>query len=1127
MISSNLFGGSRNDIGPYRATRLWNDIVRTFRAGMPVGRKRRQLKIYEDVFVASDAVTWLHEYLQQNLDSGPEITRPQTVLLLQKFQRSGVIQDVRGDKSNAEPLEDNGHLFRFTRLSPRKLGAAATRMPFSSRTNLAGSGTSDTGQQQLQQPLLSDAKRTFCSSTTAINCTSTVAAAAVAATVSASAFAGARRWQSEDTVFMKSRPEQCQPPSCALSAPPAAAVVEVAQQPCAAGGGSRSQPCGGSGSHVSGQADGTVWKALTLEHLRKTLLLHSCDELPLDSGLIKAADIVQNVQQYQQQLRNSSGATCVLDKRTSPATSDSLPGWLAMAMRCLARWPQRADDDLPQYPGYEKDVYAMVKDYFESQPEPMVPFRFYHVITYAWAQTLVAGRGSGGQSAAAPLAVTPRCEPPPLPPRRRLAAVASSSSSAVCGDDDTATTPVAGADAPPPLVADSCTLFAKLEPGPVLRLPTSAEAELNGSLYYTPPSTLPANPAAQQLVGPAERGGSERAHASGVTSFLGRSPLDFYARQCIARLDVESRCCLTDGALMHAPKRFRPSPPHGGSMPNLAVRNWAPAGSSQPSVAPAASATGISSRVSVAGSSVPTDGGYGSTESVSSASPVPRSSGVKAGAGFGQGLVAGTLKKFASVRDLGATVQSNLVPAQQRFFSASDVSGAEAFLRTSIPGSHPSSAEAAEATPGPGCGGRVTASTRPAMLPGTSRKSTGLPPEEQHEWLLQRGRAIGRSSDHRGSAIPTAAQAAPPGYQPVLSVAAVRAGKRPVATTEQQRLVADSASGSACAAAAAAATATAPLLSHRTGESRAAAYDISVSSAVCAERPASGALSEMMHSRLVRSIQLCLLLLPPTSRRNLQILLRLLHRLSYNSNVQLNGGSGTADPTAAVAAACTLPQQNAKELVLSSFWRSILRCVNEADMDELVTMRIVSFMLDNHEHVMAVPADLMKSIRCLQAGSAQQSPEEPPPQATQRPRHATAAASLQQSQPRRQLPADPVPERLPPGVVVRRVLGEPLPNSVKPRPVTYCEQVTKETYEEQRMSVSERALTELLDNLLTDTKMAEKEKKKKLKQFQKAYPEIYMARFPTLESQPAYMKEQPKIKQPLLARPLRLLRSLR
>ncbi|KAF8771263.1 DEP domain-containing protein 1A [Argiope bruennichi] len=60
---------------PYRATRLWNEVISAFQSGMPVKKHRRRMQTYNNCFTASEAVTWLHCYLMNNPNFGPEVTR--------------------------------------------------------------------------------------------------------------------------------------------------------------------------------------------------------------------------------------------------------------------------------------------------------------------------------------------------------------------------------------------------------------------------------------------------------------------------------------------------------------------------------------------------------------------------------------------------------------------------------------------------------------------------------------------------------------------------------------------------------------------------------------------------------------------------------------------------------------------------------------------------------------------------------------------------------------------------------------------------------------------------------------------------------------------------------------------
>ncbi|NXE26861.1 DEP1B protein, partial [Ardeotis kori] len=105
--------------GPYRATRLWNEIIELFRAGMPLRKHRCRLKSYERCFKASEAVDCLHELLGSNQNFGPEVTRNQTVKLLKKFLKNHVIEDIKG-RWGKEDFQDDGHLYRFPPSSPLK-----------------------------------------------------------------------------------------------------------------------------------------------------------------------------------------------------------------------------------------------------------------------------------------------------------------------------------------------------------------------------------------------------------------------------------------------------------------------------------------------------------------------------------------------------------------------------------------------------------------------------------------------------------------------------------------------------------------------------------------------------------------------------------------------------------------------------------------------------------------------------------------------------------------------------------------------------------------------------------------------------------------------------------------------
>lgn len=53
----------------------WNEVVHSFRGGMPRGKHRRHMRTHDDCFGASEAASWLHRYLAGNQNFGPGVTR--------------------------------------------------------------------------------------------------------------------------------------------------------------------------------------------------------------------------------------------------------------------------------------------------------------------------------------------------------------------------------------------------------------------------------------------------------------------------------------------------------------------------------------------------------------------------------------------------------------------------------------------------------------------------------------------------------------------------------------------------------------------------------------------------------------------------------------------------------------------------------------------------------------------------------------------------------------------------------------------------------------------------------------------------------------------------------------------
>ncbi|NWT30416.1 DEP1A protein, partial [Cardinalis cardinalis] len=213
----------------------------------------------------------------------------------------------------------------------------------------------------------------------------------------------------------------------------------------------------------------------------------------------------------------------------------------------------------------------------------------------------------------------------------------------------------------------------------------------------------------------------------------------------------------------------------------------------------------------------------------------------------------------------------------------------------------------------------------------------------------------------------------------------------------------------------------------------------------------------------VEALQICCLLLPPPRRRKLQLLLRMMNRISGNVDMpRLHDAMGT------------------RSLLIQTFSRCVLRCAEEEDLDELLSTRLLSFLMDHQQEIFQVPAYLQVAVQD----------------------HLEYMKKAQCKQEKEEICAI-------------------LPT------YSYCKQITPQEFEEQKVSTSQAAVAELLENIIKDKNLSVKEKKKKLKQFQKEYPQIYGSRFPRTESEAQLLENKPTLKQPLLSLRKPKFRSLR
>ncbi|XP_008101075.2 DEP domain-containing protein 1B isoform X1 [Anolis carolinensis] len=202
----------------------------------------------------------------------------------------------------------------------------------------------------------------------------------------------------------------------------------------------------------------------------------------------------------------------------------------------------------------------------------------------------------------------------------------------------------------------------------------------------------------------------------------------------------------------------------------------------------------------------------------------------------------------------------------------------------------------------------------------------------------------------------------------------------------------------------------------------------------------------------IEALQICCLLLPPPNRQKLQLLMTMMARISSNKDLPpLSDTVGT------------------RTLMVQAFSHCILCSEDEVDLDELLAAKLVSFLMDNYHEILNASPALKTSVE----------------------EHVAHLQRVQQIK----YPGADTDTTLP--------------------PPSFCHQISTDEFEHQRINGCQEPLAGLLEKIATNTEMSRKEKKKRLKKFQKSYPDVYKERFPTPESEAALFPEKSKQK-PLL-----------
>ncbi|KAM4614963.1 DEP domain-containing protein 1B-like [Polymixia lowei] len=195
----------------------------------------------------------------------------------------------------------------------------------------------------------------------------------------------------------------------------------------------------------------------------------------------------------------------------------------------------------------------------------------------------------------------------------------------------------------------------------------------------------------------------------------------------------------------------------------------------------------------------------------------------------------------------------------------------------------------------------------------------------------------------------------------------------------------------------------------------------------------------------VEALQVSCLLLPPASRRHLQLLLRFMAQVCQNPALpSLNNSIVT------------------RTLMVQMFSHCVLGSADEVDLDELLATKLVTFMLEHHDTVLQVPSKLHHHVeehlfqlrRIKYAGAEADSP--------------MASQAFRQH-------------------------------------------ISRLDFEEQRVLGSKEDPKSVTESLIADRKRSSKDKRRRLKQFQKSYLEN------NPESRASVLREKtPQLKQQLM-----------
>ncbi|XP_061594583.1 DEP domain-containing protein 1A isoform X1 [Cololabis saira] len=844
--------------GPYRATKLWNEVTRLFRAGMPLRKHRQNFRHYASCFTASAAVDWLHQLLQSNSNFGPDVTRQQTLQLLKKFLKNHVIEDVKG-RWGTEDLEDNNMLYRFPSTSPLKPIPCPASNSIKKRHSLR------------------DREGFF-------------------------KFRSVKKHETEthenaDPAVQVQRKELNQP-------------MED-QQP--------------QRRELRVEDEQEIWRDITLTHLQRILGVASLSEV-LDQQHVNPQNIIHNMTKV-----NKHGVVSLDDK------TNDLPHWVLSAMKSLASWP-KYDSDQPSYPGFERDVFKTVSDYFYSLPHPLLTFELYEL----FINVLVC------------------CGYVAVPTKLQR------------GKRKNSDLPSVAPPAKSSFRSTECLLLSLLRQGSCDEAESPMRDVLSGKFYSQPTETT------------GDGAGADAGRLGGSCTSLNTV---LFPRPQTRSCSLES--LLDESAPLTRHQLFL-------SSDSLASRSHSNKGQDEsPAITAQESHSGFRSVFKKNPATCENTPGATTRNGLSAVSMTRPSAMQKA--------------RSLRPRSVGSCLDIVVETSEEDVKEIKWQARAASCFNVNAPASQHHSSSAS----------RPPSSCHPASssdhLFSCSISPSATKVQGSHAAAGPTGPRPAASTSNLWT-LP-----APAVLRRCLSSMDVSKPPRPVSLLKPPVFV--------------------PVRNFQLPQ----------------PKPEHSVLRPQCERVAIEALQLCTLLLPPTSRRKLQLLMRMMSRISQNVDMpRLHPAIGT------------------RTLMVHTFSGCILSSDEECDLDELLATRLVSFLMDHQQSILSVPEYLVSAI-----GD-----------------HIQYLRTVQ-------VPVDSVPNTN---------SGEPV---FAPLPIyLFCRQISGAEFEEQKQASSQKAMEELLEILLTDQNISEKDRKKKLKQFQKQYPDIYKQRFPS--SSRENKTDKPKIKPPLL-----------